>query len=318
VLNRKGVPPVIIIGTHRSGTSMIADMLRNLGLFIGWELDSHNEALFFTTRNEKILNSCNGGWDNPAVIEHLLDHANMRNKLVDILNHDLQSLSILSYLGPKNFFRYKSVYNLDFPWGWKDPRNTVLLPLWLALFPEANIIHIFRNGIDVAQSLSFREKKRIETIIHGEDRLSEKVMRQTILMKNIGLRIYIIHQIRRILENITPLSKYNNYKVHPCLSIEKAFELWCDYVQKALESTKNKGKKILHIKYEEFLSQPEHYLTMLNDFCGLSSSNKVVKTIAGNVNLERKNAFKTNKELTDFYELKKENFWMKKLGYGQL
>lgn len=318
MLNRKGMPPVIIIGMHRSGTSMITAMLRSLGLFIGWEIDNHDEALFFVTRNEKILNSCNGGWDNPTVVEYLFDHADMRDKLIGKLNSDLWSLSVLSYLGPNNFLRYKSVYNFDLPWGWKDPRNTILLPLWLDLFPDAKIIHIYRNGIDVAQSLSFREKRRIEIIIHGKERLSERVMRQRILLKNSGLAIYAIQQIRRILKRIAPLSKYNQYKVHPCLSIEKAFELWCVYVEKALEFTKNKSNQILHIKYEDFLSQPEHYLTMLNDFCGLSSSNEVVKYIAGNVNPERKNAFKTSKELKDFYERKKENFWMKKLGYGQI
>ncbi|MBW1793701.1 MAG: sulfotransferase [Deltaproteobacteria bacterium] len=44
-------------------------------------------------------------------------------------------------------------------WGWKDPRTTLTLPLWLKLFPKARIIHVIRNGIDSALSLWRRCKK---------------------------------------------------------------------------------------------------------------------------------------------------------------
>ena len=32
------------------------------------------------------------------------------------------------------------VRDIPFPWGWKDPRNSITLPLWLRLYPEAKII----------------------------------------------------------------------------------------------------------------------------------------------------------------------------------
>ena len=44
-------PPVIILGMHRSGTSMITGFLQKLGLFVGEELDDNNESLFFFKLN---------------------------------------------------------------------------------------------------------------------------------------------------------------------------------------------------------------------------------------------------------------------------
>ena len=44
------------------------------------------------------------------------------------------------------------------PWGWKDPRNTFTLDRWMDLFPKARIVHVIRNGMDVALSLNMRNK----------------------------------------------------------------------------------------------------------------------------------------------------------------
>lgn len=39
--------PILIIGMHRSGTSMITRKLESLGLFLGNEKDENDEAFFF-------------------------------------------------------------------------------------------------------------------------------------------------------------------------------------------------------------------------------------------------------------------------------
>ena len=71
----KEARPIIILGMHRSGTTMIVKMLQEMGLFIGWDLEENYEARFFFSRNETILNSCGGSWDNPKVIDNLLNHS---------------------------------------------------------------------------------------------------------------------------------------------------------------------------------------------------------------------------------------------------
>jgi hypothetical protein len=51
-------------------------------------------------------------------------------------------------------------YDGSSPWGIKDPRLCILLPLYLAIFPEARVVHIHRNPDDVAASLHERERRR--------------------------------------------------------------------------------------------------------------------------------------------------------------
>ena len=63
---------LFVVGMHRSGTTMITNMLRALGLFTGWQLQHNSEAMFFVTRNEKLLNVCGGNWANPAPVDKLL------------------------------------------------------------------------------------------------------------------------------------------------------------------------------------------------------------------------------------------------------
>ena len=43
-----GRPPIVIIGMHRSGTSIVTRMLEQLGLFVGKKKDMNHEALFFS------------------------------------------------------------------------------------------------------------------------------------------------------------------------------------------------------------------------------------------------------------------------------
>ena len=43
--------PIIIAGMHRSGTSMVTNILKKLGLTIGSKLDSNHESIFFQRIN---------------------------------------------------------------------------------------------------------------------------------------------------------------------------------------------------------------------------------------------------------------------------
>ena len=58
-------PPTIILGMHRSGTSILTRILEKLGLFVGCRKDENNEALFFLKFNDWILKQANATWDNP-------------------------------------------------------------------------------------------------------------------------------------------------------------------------------------------------------------------------------------------------------------
>ena len=42
-------------------------------------------------------------------------------------------------------------------WGWKDPRNSLTLPVWRSVYPSARVIHVVRDGRAVALSLNDRD-----------------------------------------------------------------------------------------------------------------------------------------------------------------
>jgi hypothetical protein len=158
---RKGTyPPIIIIGMHRSGTSLLSRMLEDLGLFLGKIKDENHEAVFFQAINDWLLWQAGGAWDNPTPIQLLLDNPEMSERTSDYIRHYLlTSPRAASYVGWLNYLRHRCLVPLTRPWGWKDPRNTFTLPIWLSIFPRAKIIHLHRSGMDVALSLRRRGRQ---------------------------------------------------------------------------------------------------------------------------------------------------------------
>ncbi len=137
-------PPLIIIGMHRSGTSLVAKVLEKAGVFMGVLKDHNYEAMHFLSLNQQSLWAAGADWLSPCVPpeQHWkVQAASALYKEHFKLNGKLQSL------------RYK-MFPQD--WGWKDPRNTFTLPMWLSVFPNARVLYIKRAPQDVAKSLQKR------------------------------------------------------------------------------------------------------------------------------------------------------------------
>ena len=58
-------PPVIVIGMHRSGTSMLTRFIQDLGVFMGKDLSENDESRFFMNLNRWILFQAGASWDVP-------------------------------------------------------------------------------------------------------------------------------------------------------------------------------------------------------------------------------------------------------------
>jgi len=310
------IQPIIIIGMHRSGTTMLTKMLRKMGLFTGWDQNDEYEAKFFFHRNEKILNSCGGSWDNPLFIDEMLSRTRLQKKIAQTLDDDLQSMKAINFLGLKLYLKYRSIKNLDIPWGWKDPRNTFLLPLWLDIFPQAKIIHIYRNGIDIAQSLSVREEKRIEDVLSDRLDLKKVVVNQKEQIANEDLLLYLTRKVQNRWRKMSTLYKYRTMRIQPCISIDKGFELWTQYVDRAFHHMDTMSNHGLTIKYEDFLLNPRMYLSELNKFCGLNANESLIAEIAGTVNVKRRFSYTGNEKLMTFYNNVRSNEWLEKLKYN--
>jgi len=144
---------------HRSGTSMFSRLLMDLGVHMGADQSENAESLFFQNINREIMTRHGGRWDLvQPVIERM-----RRSDIVDQEAHTLEQ-RLFAHGGVNQTF--SSWQRLTWQmggqpafWGWKDPRNSVTLPIWLRLFPGARVIHVLRNGIDVSISLHRREVK---------------------------------------------------------------------------------------------------------------------------------------------------------------
>ena len=140
---------VAIVGMHRSGTSLVAQMLAKAGLYLGREEDilpagpdnpdGYWEHAGFHRLNERVLAELGGGWDSPPVVpRRWRDDARLGSIAADAENLVAE-------------FRGRD------PWGWKDPRTSVTLALWNDLIPgPLKVVVCLRNPLEVAFSLNRR------------------------------------------------------------------------------------------------------------------------------------------------------------------
>ena len=141
---------IAVIGMHRSGTSMVTRMLVTCGMQVGpaHELlgpSSENPTGYWERRpmvllDDLVLDRIGLAWDHvPALPEPGWEHG-------ELLEEPLEEAR-----------RIVSSFPADAPWGWKDPRTSIVLPFWeRALDERADVVLCVRNPLDVAASLATR------------------------------------------------------------------------------------------------------------------------------------------------------------------
>lgn len=261
---------------HRSGTSMISRILEELGVFMGNKKDNNSEAKFFSHINEWLFRPCAAAWDNPRLFQQFLDSRQLRSYSVDYIRFLMKSPYVILFLGLSKFLRYRTLENLDIPWGWKDPRNTYTLPVWLDIFPSAKVIHICRHGVDVAQSLKVRHEKNVKSIL---------------TVKSPKKLFHWYKWIRR---------RRQPWLTIRCASLEGGISLWEEYLRQARNYVDHLQERAVEVKYEDFLAKPHDILTSLSSFCGLPVRESAIEKVARQVKKNRAYAYLNNPELQRF------------------
>lgn len=267
--------PVIFIGMHRSGTSMIGRLLEDLGMFFGAHKDENNEALFFQDLNEWLLIQCGGRWDNPVPFNQYFWRNEELVKWTEIyLRNLLSSPRFIQFLGARRFLS-GGIHSPNQPWGWKDPRTTFTLPMWLRIFPDAKIISIERNGVDVAQSLLAREIK----VLSGAPRFYKRYR-----------ALFFLHYRR------------GGFAHSPrCLDLDDAFTLWEEYTSQAATLIAELPRdRVLALRYEDVLHDPVKWLSESASFCQLQASSTEIKEAVKGIRVDRAKAYESNVELRRF------------------
>lgn len=133
--------PVAVIGMHRSGTSCLAGCLQDLGLNLG-EVNTaapHNrkgnrENPRLWPVHDAVLARVGAAWDNPP------------SGPVAWTRDEIAALKAV-------LADYDAVPR---PWGFKDPRATVLLDGWFEVLPDLRLVGSFRHPLATAGSLAAR------------------------------------------------------------------------------------------------------------------------------------------------------------------
>ncbi len=279
--------PIIVIGMHRSGSSLLVKVLQELGVFMGNDFEENNESMFFNKINDWMLLQAGASWDNPENFNYISN--DFKALMVEIIENRLKTIHLKKYLGSKK----RSLNDSAFIWGWKDPRNTFTLDVWKEIFPKARIIHIYRNPVDVINSLIKREASKI-TVTGNPTKTGLK-------KKLFG---YKLPQERLFYHSFKSLDK------------QAAFVMWKEYVEKALKV--EKSSNTLNISYENLIENPLETCNAISAFCNIEIEHKNLESLVQGFDQSRKFAFIKEKELTDFYEKIKEDELVIKLGYGNI
>lgn len=249
--------PIIVVGMHRSGTSMVSRMLKSLGVFMGRNTGRHNEAAFFVKLNSWILKQVGADWDAPNNLTYLNENESVKNQIIKYLSFYLRTPFLISYLGIIKWLKYRRL-PIAQPWGWKDPVNCLTLSIWLKLFPNAKVIFIKRHGIDVANSLKVKgESYTKKSISRFENLFAFKVY--TVLFKH----LFPLRRVRAFSHSLA------------CMNLNQSLQVWNTYNDLAYESLSQiQAGNLLEIKYEDLLENQEEYTKKIASFCNLERKEK--------------------------------------------
>ncbi len=141
---------VIITGMHRSGTSLISNLLQKAGVNIGdnllgpdrGNLRGHFEDADFYHFHERALSRFGQTLlvQTPAALGEITP------------TETEEALKLI---------KKRSNYQM---WGWKDPRTALFLDFWRSALPQACYIFIYRHPIEVTLSL-LRRGSDLEAVV---------------------------------------------------------------------------------------------------------------------------------------------------------
>lgn len=135
--NKKLSPPIVVGGVGGSGTRLIAQMLQDIGVFMGSVRNVSEDAMPFVPVYDNHINA------------YLCGEVHWGDLVDDLLQAlDAHCLSD----------------GIEIPgrWGWKNPRSIYLLPLLDDMFEGMRFIHVVRDGQAMATS-----ENQAQLIKHG-------------------------------------------------------------------------------------------------------------------------------------------------------
>lgn len=276
--------PLIILGMHRSGTSLTVRLLKDLGVHMGSFLSRDAEAVYFQKINRSIYRSTGSNWGEVDPLIQAMDSeefvAGHTRKCQKTLYPDKGQITINP--GISDYFGVQVWDQLckgdPVWWGWKDPRTTLTFPIWLRIFPQGRYLNVLRNGIDVAISIHRRS----------------------------------IKQSRKWWKRAFPLDY-----VSKTLDFDYCFNLWEMHLA-FLDEKKSliPSDQYMEIRYEDVLANPKPNLRRIAEFMNFPLPEKDLDTVCSQINEGRlvNSAFANPYRENIRYLVNSR--WMAKFGYS--
>ena len=143
VTDGQAIPPpcVIVLGMHRSGTSLVAGSLEAAGLYLGevnnaatYNRKGNKENESIRDLNDRLLARAGAAWNTPPTGQVAWSPA----------DEEYARSLVKPYLESRR------------PWGFKDPRSIWTVEGWLRIVPNARPLGVFRHPSHVVRSLGAR------------------------------------------------------------------------------------------------------------------------------------------------------------------
>lgn len=145
---------LIVLGMHRSGTSVLARILNLMGLYLGPEgmstgANSENPKGFWERRdirllNDAVLHSVGCDWDRVSALDLAAVPEEMQEAFDEVARRILLEM------------------DAHRPWFIKEPRLCLLLPLWRRHLEVPLVVSTHRDPLEVAASLQRRNDMPME------------------------------------------------------------------------------------------------------------------------------------------------------------
>lgn len=262
----------MVIGMHRSGTRLVADILSALGVFMGADRQGDSESITFLRINEAIFHQCATFWSEPMPVHVLLAQPEHVRRIAGLVLETLAA-KLPRYVG-RSGWQPGATPEQTPAFGWKDPRTTFTLPVWRQVFPSLRAIHVVRHGVDAAASLARRHRQMCLSAGDGA------VPSPLAVFQDRGLGV---------------LSSRRGW------TVTEAFTMWEQYVEKARLESAELGDRSFEIRFEELLDSPSRVIETLARFCGTERS-AVDAELLARIESTRAFAFRRSPELAAFAE----------------
>lgn len=168
----------------------------------------------------------------------------------------------------------------------KSVPNSLRIPFVRSVFPDCKIIHLYRNGLDVAADsrLCWQASAVSEDIQSNKDRI-RKIKEFPITMAWPYLLEYCLNYGKKLLFNHDHVSSWGprydgidkdvkeKSLIEACaIQWKKCVEHCCDELEKL-----EKGEHYINIPYDKMTYEPEKYINKILDFIKLSDGHQVLK-----------------------------------------